>query len=57
MIQSSGILFQIIWRFLTIFAETSSNRIFENYEFWLYRKNEKSMIDFKVSEIFKVKEC
>ena len=57
MIQSSEILFQIIWRFLTIFAETSSNRIFENYEFWLYRKNEKSMIDFKVSEIFKVKEC
>ena len=57
MIQSSGILFQIVWRFLTIFAETSSNGIFENYEFWLYRKNEKSMIDFKVSEIFKVKEC
>ena len=43
MIQSSGILFQIIWRFLTIFAETSSNGIFEflkitNFDFTEKRK-------------------
>ena len=53
----SKLMLQTFWRVYNIFDKTSSNGFFENYEFWLCRKNEKSMIDFKVSEIFKVKEC
>ena len=66
MIQSSGILFQIIWRFLTIFAETSSNGIFEvlkitNFDFtektknpWLISRRRKSLKSKSVKWIISI---
>ena len=58
MIQSSGILFQIIWRFLTIFAETSSNGIFEFLKItknqWLISRCRKSLKSKSVKWIISI---